>query len=198
MGVIPAAALATSDAPFADAASRMWGRWAADVVAAGMAIACFGALNGWTLLLGQLPLAAAVDGLLPRFFGRRSARGTPAVALVISSALVTLVVLTNYTRGLVAEFTFIILLSTLATLVAYAFSSMALAVSSLRAPERLRGRRLAGQLSVALLAFAYSLWAIVGAGRDALFWGLLLLLAGVPIHLWLVRRLARAVATSGH
>jgi len=196
MGVIPASALAASGAPFADAASRMWGRWAADVVAAGMAIACFGALNGWTLLLGQLPLAAAVDGLLPPVFGRRSARGTPAVALAISSVLVTLIVATNYTRGLVAEFTFIILLSTLATLVAYAFSSLALAVSSLKAPERLRGRRLAGQLGVALLAFAYSLWAIVGAGRDAVFWGLLLLLAGVPVHLWLVRGHARTVGNS--
>ncbi len=190
MGVIPAAALAASDAPFADAASRMWGPWAAGVVAAGMVIACFGALNGWTLLIGQLPLAAAVDGLLPPVFGRRTARGTPAVGLAISSALVTLIVATNYTKGLVAEFTFIILLSTLATLVAYAFSSLALAVSCVRAGERLRAGRLAGPLGAALLAFAYSLWAIVGAGRDAVFWGFLLLLAGVPVYAWLRRRVA--------
>jgi APA family basic amino acid/polyamine antiporter len=45
MGVIPPAALARSTAPFADAASSMWGVWAADAVAAGAAIACFGALN---------------------------------------------------------------------------------------------------------------------------------------------------------
>jgi len=59
-----------------------------------------------------------------------------------------------------------------------------------RAGERLRAGRLAGPLGAALLAFAYSLWAIVGAGRDAVFWGFLLLLAGVPVYAWLRRRVA--------
>jgi APA family basic amino acid/polyamine antiporter len=184
MGVIPSAALATSPAPFADAASRMWGSWAAGAVAAGAAVACFGALNGWTLLLGQLPLAAARDGLLPPFFGRLSARGTPAPALVVSTAVVTVIVAANYARGLVAEFTFIILLSTLATLVAYAFSSLALLVASVRSRRRPGAARLTGPAAVALCALAYSVWAIVGAGRDAVFWGLVLLLAGVPAYRW--------------
>jgi APA family basic amino acid/polyamine antiporter len=192
MGVIPAAALATSTAPFADAASRMWGPWAADAVAVGAAISCFGALNGWILLQGQLPLAAAVDGLLPPVFSRLSSRGTPAAALAISSVLVTLIVATNYTKGLVVEFTFIILLATLTTLVPYAFSTMAFVVSRLRDRERLRGTRLAGPLVVALLAFGYSLWAIVGAGRDMVFWGFLLLVAGVPVYAWVRRRDGRA------
>jgi APA family basic amino acid/polyamine antiporter len=187
MGVMPPAALAASPAPFADAASRMWGPGAAAAVAAGAAVACFGVLNGWTLLLGQLPLAAAMDGLLPRVFARLSARGTPAFALVSSTALVTLVVATNYAKGLVTAFTFIILLSTLATLLAYACSSMALVVSNVRARDGLRGWRLAGWLGVALLAFGYSMWAVVGVGRDTVFWGLLLLLAGVPAYLWVTR-----------
>jgi len=191
MGAIPAAALVTSHAPFADAASRMWGPWAAGVVAAGAAVACFGALNGWTLLLGQMPLAAAMDGLLPRVFGRLSARGTPAAGLVISSALVTLVVATNYARGLVAEFTFIVRLSTLAALVAYVFSSLALVMSSLPAHARVNGERLPGLLAVAMLAFAYSLWAVAGIGRVALLWGSVTLLAGVPVYLAMVRRPAR-------
>src|SRR6185503_1598233 len=47
MGVMDTGRLAVSDAPFAEAASLMWGRWAGDLVAAGAAISCFGALNGW-------------------------------------------------------------------------------------------------------------------------------------------------------
>jgi APA family basic amino acid/polyamine antiporter len=189
MGVIPAAALAPSGAPFADAASSMWGPWAAGAVAAGAAVACFGALNGWTLLLGQMPLAAATDGLLPRLFARLSAHGTPAVGLLISSALVTLVVATNYARGLVAEFTFIIRLSTLTALVAYVFSTLALAVSHVRA--RVPGGRPVRWPAVPLLAFAYSLWAVAGIGREALLWGSVTLLVGVPIYLGAVRRRAR-------
>jgi len=191
MGVIPAAALATSYAPFADAASRMWGPWAAGAVAAGAAVACFGALNGWTLLLGQMPLAAAADGLLPHVFGRLSARGTPALALVLSSVLVTIVVATNYARGLVAEFTFIIRLSTLAALVAYVFSSLALVASSWPRRSLDNGGRLPGVRAVAMLAFAYSLWAVAGIGREALLWGSVTLLAGVPVYLAMVRRPAR-------
>ena len=208
MGVLPGASLAASTAPFADAASRMWGPWAAHAVAGGAAVACFGALNGWTLLLGQMPLAAAADGLLPPVFSRLSARGTPSRGLVLSSALVTLIVATNYARGMVVEFTFIILLATLATLVPYAFSTMAFVVSHLgggargagvpagepggggpESPAGQRpGNRPSGRIAVALLAFAYSAWAIVGTGLETLAWGSALLLAGIPVYAYVARR----------
>jgi APA family basic amino acid/polyamine antiporter len=192
MGVIPPPTLTTSTAPFADAASAMWGSWAARAIAAGAAISCFGALNGWILLQGQIPLAAALDGLLPPLFGRLSARGTPVVSLVVSSALVTLIVGTNYTRGLVAEFTFIILLATLTTLVPYVFSTAALVLMHLRERNRLSGAQLANALAVALLALLYSLWAIVGSGGETIFWGGVLLLAGVPVYVGLLRARSRA------
>jgi APA family basic amino acid/polyamine antiporter len=170
----------------------MWGSWAARAIAAGAAISCFGALNGWILLQGQIPLAAALDGLLPPLFGRLSARGTPVVSLVVSSALVTLIVGTNYTRGLVAEFTFIILLATLTTLVPYVFSTAALVLMHLRERNRLSGAQLANALAVALLALLYSLWAIVGSGGETIFWGGVLLLAGVPVYVGLLRARSRA------
>jgi len=182
MGVIPAATLASSTAPFADAASVMWGGWAAYAVAAGGAISCFGALNGWVLLQGQIPMAAAMDGLLPRLFGRLSARGTPAMSLVLSSLLVTLIVAANYTRGLVAAFTFIILVSTMASLVPYACSMAALLFLDWRDRRHLLGGQLARALTVALLALLYSLWAIAGSGVEAILWGGVLLLAGVPVY----------------
>ena len=197
MGVLPPASLATSTAPFADAASAMWGPWAAGLVAAGAAIACFGALNGWILLQGQLPLAAAMDGMLPPVFGRLSRRGTPVPSLVMSSVLVTAIVATNYAKGLVAEFTFIILLSTLTVLVPYVFSALALMRLSLRDRARVGGKSIPGIAVVAALAFAYSSWAIVGTGRDIILWGCVLLAAGVPVYRWMVRAAARRTAAHG-
>jgi APA family basic amino acid/polyamine antiporter len=188
MGVLRPGVLARSGAPFADAAAVLWGPWAARAVAAGAVISCFGALNGWILLQGQLPLAAAGDGVLPRLFGRRSARGTPAAGLVLSSALVSLFVATSYSRGLVVEFTFIILLATLATLVPYLFSTLAYVVAGLRRRDPFATRPPAKRLAVALLAFGYSLWAVVGIGGEALLWGTLLFLAGVPVYLRTARR----------
>jgi basic amino acid/polyamine antiporter, APA family len=70
MGVLPAGALASSNAPFADAARQMFGGWAGNAVAIGAIVSAFGALNGWILLQGQIPLAAARDRLFPASFAK--------------------------------------------------------------------------------------------------------------------------------
>jgi APA family basic amino acid/polyamine antiporter len=185
MGIVPPAGLAASNAPFADAARAVWGNWAGYAVGAGAAISCFGALNGWILLQGQIPLAAARDGLFPRPFGRTSSRGTPAAGIVMSSVLVTLLISLNYTKGLVEQFNFIILLAALNTLVAYTLSSMSQLMIFIREPEKFSGERLLTASVIAVLAFIYSMWAIAGAGRDTVYLGSLLLCSGVPVYVWI-------------
>jgi len=193
MGVMDTARLSSSTAPFAEAASLMWGGWAGDVVAAGAVISCFGALNGWILLQGMMPLAIARDGLLPAFFARLSRHGTPLYGMLISSALVTVLMGMNYTRALVPLFTFVILLATLSCLVPYLFSALAEVVVTLR-ERRSGGRSLAPlHLVVAATAFLYAIWAVVGAGREAVGWGLLLLVAGTPVY-GLMKRQANGVS----
>jgi APA family basic amino acid/polyamine antiporter len=182
MGVLAPAVLSGSTAPFADAAAAMWGGWASYAVAAGAAIACFGALNGWILLSGQVPYAAAKDGLFPAYFGRLSKNGTPVFGLVVSSVLATVLLSMNYTRGLVGAFTFIILLSTLTTLFPYVMCT----AGAFLVPDH-AGQRRFPWLLVPALAFLFSLWAIAGLGRDTVYWGFLLLLAGVPVYVWMKR-----------
>jgi APA family basic amino acid/polyamine antiporter len=186
MSLLEPSRVAASSAPFADAAAALAGPAAGLAIAAGAAISCFGALNGWTLLAGQLPLAVARDGLFPSIFLRLSARGTPTGGLVIAGVLTTGLVLLNYTRGLVELFTFFILLATLHTLIPYVFSS--LAVFLLRDSSGARLSRSAAV--VAALAFVYALWAIGGAGQEAVYWGFLLLISGVPVYTIMTRRKA--------
>jgi len=188
MGVISPEVLARSTAPFADAAGTMWGSWASYAVAAGAAISCIGALNGWILLQGQLPFAAARDGLFPAPFARLSRRGTPVLGIAISSALATILISMNYTQGLVEMFTFILLLATLTTLVPYVFCSAADAIFTIGRGNNLTGGRRARLLWIPGLAFLYSLWAIGGSGRDTVYWGFLLLLAGIPLYVWMRMR----------
>lgn len=183
MGIIAPGELATSTAPFADAAGSIWGSWGRLAIGAGAAISCFGALNGWILIAGQVPRAAALDGLLPARFERLGPRGTPVFGLVFSSAIATALIAMNYTRGLVEAFTFLILLATLATLMPYVFTSMTGLMLALRDraadvdPVRALRRAI-----VSVLAFGFSLWAIAGAGMDAVFWGFMLLVAGLPVY----------------
>jgi basic amino acid/polyamine antiporter, APA family len=178
MGIIPAGSLVHSNAPFADAAKLIWGGWAGNLIAAAAIISCFGALNGWILMSGQFPQAAARDNLFPKLFAKESNRGTPAPGLVVSSVIATLLILMNYNRGLVDTFNIIILIATFFTLVPYMLCSLA---------ELLLGRGVKARrrnIALASLAFAFSLWATAGAGRDTLYWGTLLMLAGLPLYAW--------------
>ncbi|MEU8245722.1 amino acid permease [Nonomuraea sp. NPDC048916] len=185
---VPRSLLTESTAPFADAAEAMFGGWAGTVVAIGAIVSAFGALNGWIMLQGQVPLAAARDGLFPRVFARLSRRGTPAVGLVVSSALVTGLMLLNYNTGLVEQFNFVILLATLTTLIPYAYAAAAQLMLALTDRDRFAGGRLAADATIAVAAFAYALWTIAGSGYEVVYKGTLLMLAGVPVYVWLKYR----------
>lgn len=180
MGVVPAASLATSQAPFALAGTLLWGNWAGWLIAGAAAISCFGALNGWILIVGQFPQAVARDGLLPRAFARESGRGAPVFALVIAGVVDSVLVLANYSHGLVAMFTFLVLLTALSGVFAYLFSAMAEIVLTHRSGRRMGWRN----LSLALGAFAFAMWATLGAGQDVAYWSLALMLIGVPLYVW--------------
>ena len=181
-GIIPPAELVVSNAPFADAAAGIWGEGARYLVAAGVVVSTFGALNGWILLQGQLPAAAAKDGMFPGLFGVENSRGIPAKGLVVSSLFISALLVMNYTRGLVGAFKFMILLSTLTVLVPYLFSAATFGLLILR--ER-GDRRRGWSLLLASTAFAYALWAVAGAGMETVYWGFLLLMMGIPFYVWI-------------
>lgn len=196
MGTVAPAVLATSTAPFADAAASLWGPTARVVMAGAAVVACLGALNGWILMQGQIPKAAAVNGLFPSRFGRCGANETPVFALVASSTLSTILVVLKHTDGLVGMFTFAIQLATLTTLVPYLLSSAAGALFFSFGREEGRARRLWGVSIVAGLAFLYSTWAVAGLERNVVVLGVLLLIGGVPLYVWLKwRRRAEARKT---
>ncbi|HET9368946.1 MAG TPA: amino acid permease [Vicinamibacterales bacterium] len=182
-GVLPPAMLSQSTAPFADAAGLLFGSGAAGLVAIGAAISCFGTLNGWTLMVGQLPRAVARDGLFPAVFARVSSRGTPVAGMVIGGALSTALIAANYADDLVALFTFIILLSTLGTLVPYVICSLA---AVLRRPGTVSAQVPSTPVAttVAIAALAYAILAVIGAGGQVLALGTLAFVAGLPVFYW--------------
>lgn len=184
MGLISPQQLAQSNAPFADAAALMWGSWGYQLVGMGAIISCFGALNGWILCAGQVPMAAANDGLFPKVFGKQSRFGTPANALVISSLLITLLVLMSASATLVDQFTFIILLATLAALLPYLICAAARIAISLKLGEPLSIL----EKSICVVAALFSTWAIIGTGLNTIFWGTILMLTGLPIYVVLKRQ----------
>jgi APA family basic amino acid/polyamine antiporter len=184
MGLIPPKDLQHSVTPFADAAVTLWGPGARYWMGAGAALAAFGALNGWILVQGQVPMAIARDRLFPAVFGKENKKGVPALGIFISSVLVSVFMTMNFTKGLVEQFQFMLLLATLTSIIPFALVSASYVVMVIRRKEPMTGADWAKVLVPASLAFIFSLLAVIGAGEKIVFWGLVLLLAGIPLYVW--------------
>lgn len=184
MGVLPQEQLAVSSAPFAEAAEIIWGSTGKYLVGMGALISTFGALNGWIMIQGHMPLAMAEDDLLPPIFRKRSKKGLPIFGLVTSSLLITIIVLTNSSKGLVAIFTLLILVGTFLALVAYLFSSLSEVLILIRQKPAGWEKQIIRAFILSLPAFAFSVIAVYGAGMKTVFYGFLVLILGVPIYVW--------------
>jgi len=184
--LLPPQMAANSSAPLAAFVALKLGAWAGLGVAIFAAISALGALNGFIVIQGELPWAMARGGVFPRWFARASRRDTPVRAHVVSSILMTLVVMTNYSRTVGGLFSFMALLATAAFLVAF----LACAIAAIVLARR--GLMTGGALFDATCLFAalFSGWMIYASGREAMTWGAVLLALGIPVHL-LMRRYAR-------
>ena len=182
MGMIPGKDLQHSVTPFTDAAVMIWGKGARFWVSGGVAIAAFGALNGWILIQGQMPYAIAKDKLFPFIFSEKNKKGVPAKGIIISSILVSVLLAMNYTKGLVEQFRFLTLLTTLTVLVPYLFSTAAYMLIRLENKYSKPGVHWISAIVLASLAFLFSIWAIIGSGQEIVYFGFILLMAGVPFY----------------
>ena len=184
MGIIPPETLQVSEAPFADAAAVMWGETGRYVVALGAIISTFGALNGWILMQGQVPLAAANDGLFPTIFSKLNKHGSPASGIILSSIIVSILMVMNYSKSFIRAFEFMILLATLTCLIPYLFSTATYLLFMIQ-PKQYNKNKFTWIIGI--LGFLFSMMAVVGSGQEVVFWGFLLLMGGLPFYVWLKR-----------
>ena len=178
MGILSPEDLRNSTAPFSDAAASIGGEQARYWMAGGAVISTFGALNGWILMQGQMPMAAAADRLFPESFGRLNRFGVPAASIIGSSVLISVLLIMKFSSSLSEMFESVILLSTMTVLVAYLLSSASWLVVSVRSNVAQKS----GSVLIGILAFGYSMWALIGSGPDAVYWGIVSVFAGVPLY----------------
>jgi amino acid transporter len=183
MGVVPREQLVKSVAPFSDAARALWGEWGASGVSVAVILSSVGALNGWTLLMGQVPMAAARDGLFPSLFGRLSSQGVPAAGIMVSAAFATALVLIQAagSPGFSAFYNLVVGLSTMAAVIPYAFCALA---SGLVAARSAGGGPIPRLTIVEMIAFVFAVFTLYGCGAEPVLYGLLLLVLGIPVFVW--------------
>ena len=176
-GVLPLDILQNSPAPFAEAAKIIGGNYGGYFVAVGVLISGIGVLNGWILITGQISMATAKDDLFPDFFKKENKNGAPVNGFIIGGVLSSVVMLMNYTEGLVEQFEFIVQLTVLVILMPYLFTAASYALIVIE--KKLHTKSWIKTFILSALGFAYSLWAIYGSGYETVFYGFLLMLIDV-------------------
>jgi basic amino acid/polyamine antiporter, APA family len=186
-GLVPREQLVHSVAPFSDAARVLWGNWGATVISIAVMVSAIGALNGWTLLMGQVPMAAARDKLFPPIFARLSPHGVPAIGIAISAVLATLLVLSQVAGppGFSSFYNLVVGLSTMAAVVPYAFCALA---PGLVAAHAAGGGPVPRLGLIELIAFIFAVFTLYGCGAAPVLYGFTMLMLGIPVFVWQRRR----------
>lgn len=186
---IPINELSQSASPFADVAEMFLGPVGATFIALGVMISIAGSVNGCFLASVILPQSMADDGLFPHLFSDKNRFGTSWKSLLVALTLVTAVLLMNTSDQLVGIYEFLIILSTLTAILPYALCAIADMVLQLKSGETVKPLSFVRALG----ALVFSTCMVLGAGVESIIYGVILLIAGVPIFLVFRTRLERSV-----
>ena len=192
-GILPTTKLADSTAPFSDAVNEIFGgTWAGDVMSVVVIISGLGALNGWTMICAEMPLAAAKDGLFPERFGRMSTKNVPAFGIIASTTLASIAMIINYLGSNGATvFTTLVLMTGITAAIPYGFSAVAQLKWRLADHREMETPRFTRDVVVAVVSLVFSvlfIWYSRNTGHSFwVYWAPFLLaggalLLGVPVY----------------
>jgi len=186
-GIVPTSKLANATAPFSDAINAMFGgTWAGNVMAVAVIISGLGALNGWTMICAEMPLAAADDGLFPERFKRMSKRGVPAFGIISSTVLASIAMAINYLgSGGATVFTTLVLMTGITSAIPYGFSALAQLKWRWIDHQTMQTPRFIRDMIVAVLALVFSIlfiWYSRNTGHSFwVYWAPFFLAAGAML-----------------
>jgi APA family basic amino acid/polyamine antiporter len=184
--VLPASVIAASPRPASDAVALIMGRMGASIVSAGMAISMLVTLNGTIMSGARVPFAVARDGYFfsalaevhPRFH-------TPSVAIALQAIMsIALLLLGGNFRQLFS-------LAIFAEWLFYMIAGSTVFVFRWRDPNAPRPYRLFGYPLVPAVFIAVAaalLYYTFRSDWPNSLYGLLVILAGVPVFAWFRRQ----------
>jgi basic amino acid/polyamine antiporter, APA family len=184
MGMLSPQALVTSPAPFIAAAEMMFGEWGKLIMAIGAVISCFGCINGWILVQGQVTMAAAKNNLFPRMFGLKNKAGAPVLGLVVTAVLQTIILLVTLDQETKRQLQMLMLMASLAALVPYLYTTFATFTIVKRSAGGATSFFDKFILLIASLASIYVFWSMLIAGREVIYYGSILVFTSALLYGW--------------
>ena len=180
MGVLPAAELAASSAPFAAVTAKALGGAAAALIAACELLNAAGSLGGWVLVTAETSRATAAAGFLPRWLAPERPGAARVRNVLVTAALMSAAAAVTASATLAEQFGLLINAVVVLSMVVYAWCCVALWRFSPRARP----------LAVGGFVFCVALIAASGWRLAAI--AAVLMAAAVPLHLLIEARRRRA------
>jgi len=184
--VLPANVIAASQRPASDAVALVVGRFGASVVSAGMAVSMLVTLNGTIMSGARVPFAMARDGYFFRALAEVHPRfHTPSAAIVVQAVLSIILLLLGgnfrqfFSLAIFAEWLF------------YMIAGSTVFVFRWRDPQAARPYRVFGYPFVPAAFIAVAAVLLYYTFRENWpysMYGLLVILAGIPVFAWFRRR----------
>lgn len=187
MLLIPQAALAASNAPIADVFVPILGARSGEVVALFVSIGGLGALNGWTMILGDVTQTIARHGHFPQYLAKENKHGAPTGALILTGVVASIMLLSNYSQSIGNLFVFLSVVVTAANLPVYFSCTLAIVVIGRRGGADAPLRKPTVMITTAAVCAAlYCAWVSKGIEIKPLLWTVGLGAISAPLY-WLSR-----------
>jgi putrescine:ornithine antiporter len=179
-GIVPNAELANSTGPFGLAYAKMFNPTIGSIVMALAVLACVGSLLGWQFTIASTGKAAADERMFPAFFSKVNRMGAPITGMIVLGFVQSALALSTISPTLSEQFSALVNLAVVTNVIPYVVSLSALFVM-------MRGANVAEgvwrrNMIIAVVAMAYSVFALYASGMEAVMGGMLVL--GIAYIIW--------------
>jgi putrescine:ornithine antiporter len=190
-GIVPNADLAQSTGPFGLAYARMFNPTVGSIVMTLAVVACVGSLLGWQFTIAQTAKSAADQRMFPRLFAIVNGMGAPVTGMIVMGVFQTLLALSTISPSLSEQFGVLVNLAVVTNVVPYILALSALPVMMQAAG--IGNPKYRRNVAVAVVAMAYSVFAIYASGKDAVLGGAVAWGIGLAIWGFIAPRFATSV-----
>ena len=125
-------------------------------------------------------MAAAEDGLFPRIFAVRNKHNVPVWGIIITSLLISLLLVLSSSMNLIKQFEIFILSATTMQVIPYLYTSVAEIIYMRRHKKTVEHFKV--HIFIATVGTLFSLWAIMGAGQQIVYFVMLFILISIPLY----------------
>ena len=159
------------------------GGWGAVVVNLGLLISVLGCWLAWTILVAEVPFAAACDGVFPKSLSHENKQHTPAPALWLSSIVMQVTIFVV----LFANDAWIFLISITGVMVLPPYVASTLYLCKLAFAPQFKTEGISSRnaaITTAVLGTIYSLWLLYAAGPVYFLMSTIVYALGIPVFWW--------------